>query len=250
MFQWHYEFNNELTFAEAWNGNFVVWMFFVSETMILTLLVHDRKRHLRRNWLNLVIICIGLPLLLIDYGPMISVLGALRFFFVVGLLIPWVGLSIRFLTDNRLDTTIFAGIIILLLAAVMMVEIDPNINSIKDGIWWAWVTISTVGYGDIVPTSSFGRLFASVLILFGLGLFSVITANFAALFIQRNNRLKNKAFKDNWEENFHRLDELKAYEELLINRIDELTKKIETLETKSISLPIPGEKRKGSDPGM
>lgn len=205
-------------------------MFFLSETLCLSLLVEDVKRHLRRNWLNLVIIAVGLPLLIIDYGPMISVLRALRVFFVIGLIIPWIGLSVRFLTDNRLDTTLFAGLIILVLAAVLMVEIDPNINSVKDGLWWAWVTISTVGYGDIVPTSTFGRLFASCLILVGLGLFSILTANFASILIRRDNRLKNKKFNDNWEEVFHRMDELKADNQ-------ELKKELKQLQQQAITPP-------------
>ncbi len=43
--------------------------------------------------------------------------------------------------------------------------IDPNVHSITDGIWSAWVTITHVGFGDVVPTSLLGRLLSATLIL-------------------------------------------------------------------------------------
>ena len=64
--------------------------------------------------------------------------------------------------------------------------IDPNIHSLGDGIWYAWVTMTHVGYGDIVPTSFLGRLLGAVLILFGLGMFALFTASFSAALIGRD----------------------------------------------------------------
>jgi voltage-gated potassium channel len=64
--------------------------------------------------------------------------------------------------------------------------LDPNVHSFWDGIWYAWVTLTHVGYGDIVPTSLAGRLLASVLILLGLGVLALLTATFSAILISRN----------------------------------------------------------------
>jgi voltage-gated potassium channel len=64
--------------------------------------------------------------------------------------------------------------------------LDPNVHSLWDGIWYAWVTLTHVGYGDIVPTSLAGRLLASVLILLGLGVLALLTATFSAILISRN----------------------------------------------------------------
>jgi voltage-gated potassium channel len=54
--------------------------------------------------------------------------------------------------------------------------LDSNIHSLFDGIWFAWVTMTHVGFGDVVPTSFLGRLLSASLILFGLVLFSLFTA--------------------------------------------------------------------------
>jgi hypothetical protein len=64
--------------------------------------------------------------------------------------------------------------------------IDPNIHSLFDGVWSAWVTMTHVGFGDVVPTSFFGRLLSAALILFGLVLFSFSTAMFSVTLIGKN----------------------------------------------------------------
>jgi voltage-gated potassium channel len=61
----------------------------------------------------------------------------------------------------------------------------PNIG---DGFWWAVQTITTVGYGDIVPTSTAGRFVASVVMLVGIGFLTVITASITSTFIETTRR--------------------------------------------------------------
>ncbi len=62
---------------------------------------------------------------------------------------------------------------------------DPNIHSIWDGIWWAVVTMGTVGYGDKYPITFGGRLVGLTLIVFGVGLMSLFTATIASIFVER-----------------------------------------------------------------
>jgi voltage-gated potassium channel len=62
-----------------------------------------------------------------------------------------------------------------------------------DGIWWAVVTASTVGYGDIAPTTFWGRLIAVLLMLVGIGLMSTLAASITSHFVQQT---ANTEFKD------------------------------------------------------
>jgi len=67
---------------------------------------------------------------------------------------------------------------------VLVAGIDSNIKTTWDGIWWALATVSTVGYGDVVPVSFLGRLVGGALVVLGLGIFVVITANFLAIILR------------------------------------------------------------------
>ncbi len=62
---------------------------------------------------------------------------------------------------------------------------EPNIQSIWDSIWWAVVTMGTVGYGDKYPVSVGGRIVALILIVFGVGLMSLFTATIASIFVEK-----------------------------------------------------------------
>jgi len=62
---------------------------------------------------------------------------------------------------------------------------DSNIRSAWDGLWWAVVTIATVGYGDRFPVSLGGRFVAVVLIFFGVGMMSLFTATIASIFVEK-----------------------------------------------------------------
>ena len=74
---------------------------------------------------------------------------------------------------------------ITLLAGVLMTVIDhDNFPSIGGGLWWAVQTVTTVGYGDHVPTNSAGRLMAALVMLLGIGFITVITASITGTFVQ------------------------------------------------------------------
>lgn len=69
--------------------------------------------------------------------------------------------------------------------AILQVEIDPdsNIKTAEDAIWWAYVTITTVGYGDKYPVTLEGRIIAAVLMTVGVGLFGIFTGYLASWFV-------------------------------------------------------------------
>ena len=62
---------------------------------------------------------------------------------------------------------------------------DANeFHSVWDGVWWATVTVTTVGYGDLYPKDVEGRIIAIVVMLFGIGFISVLTATVASQFVK------------------------------------------------------------------
>jgi voltage-gated potassium channel len=70
-------------------------------------------------------------------------------------------------------------------AAVLERWIDPGVGTFGDSLWWAIVTVTTVGYGDIVPTTSGGRLVGALLMLAGVSAIPITTSLVVSVFVSR-----------------------------------------------------------------
>ncbi|MBN1945335.1 MAG: ion transporter [Bradymonadales bacterium] len=157
---------------------------------------HTRKDRIRAHLLGRLLYCLR-PLTLIDLLTVAALVPALRGLRAFRLLrlarssrlfhygSPLAGIM-RAFRDNRL---LFGfGLTLLLLCvlvgglSIYLVEAgeNPNVNSIGDGVWWALVTITTVGFGDIHPISTIGRMIGGCLMisgLFAIGLFAGIVGH-------------------------------------------------------------------------
>ena len=95
-----------------------------------------------------------------------------------------IGLLETLFNSRRLRTILAALLFFIFLFGYLFYVSEPGVRNLGDGIWWALVTITTVGYGDITPVTTLGRIVASSLMLLGLGLIATITAIVSAKFIQ------------------------------------------------------------------
>ena len=95
-----------------------------------------------------------------------------------------IGLLETLFNSRRLRTILAALLFFIFLFGYLFYVSEPDVRNLGDGIWWALVTITTVGYGDITPVTTLGRIVASSLMLLGLGLIATITAIVSAKFIQ------------------------------------------------------------------
>lgn len=77
-------------------------------------------------------------------------------------------------------------VVILLVGGVGFWALEPGIRSLQEGLWLAFTTAATVGYGDTVPRTHAGRAFAVLVVLLGLAVLSLVTASLAALFVERD----------------------------------------------------------------
>lgn len=198
--------------------NRVILVFFVVETLLLAFLVRDTKYYLRTNWMNLLIIVMGIPLLWHEQ-PYAGALRALRILLLFGILVEMSSTTRAMLRRNHIGLTLFVAAIIIIMAGTSMAAIDPAIETPWDGIWWAWVTVTTVGYGDIVPESPQGKFFGGLLMILGLGLFSLITASFSAFLIAREE-----------EELIEQEKEVVTEEERAIAKLERIENRLENLE--------------------
>ncbi len=76
--------------------------------------------------------------------------------------------------------------VILLLGGVGFWLLDPNVKTIADGLWLAFTTAATVGYGDMVPSTHASRGFAVIVVMLGLAVLSLTTASLSAIFVEKD----------------------------------------------------------------
>jgi voltage-gated potassium channel len=95
-------------------------------------------------------------------------------------------LRYRKITSLAAVTTISLVVVIFAAIAVLQFETlpDSNIKTAGDAFWWAFVTVTTVGYGDKFPLSTEGRIVACILMAVGVGLFGTFTGFIASLFVE------------------------------------------------------------------
>jgi voltage-gated potassium channel len=74
---------------------------------------------------------------------------------------------------------------------VLMTAIDhKNFTTVGQGLWWSVQTVTTVGYGDVVPTNASGQIVAALVMLLGLAFLSVITAAITSSFVARASEVR------------------------------------------------------------
>ena len=87
----------------------------------------------------------------------------------------------RIIASVTLSITIISGVL-------MHFTDEKTYPTIGDGLWWAIRTVTTVGYGDLVPASTVGRLAAALVMVVGIGFLTVVTAAITSAFIESARR--------------------------------------------------------------
>ena len=178
--------------AAVW-ANWTIWGSFAVDLTVRTWLARGgRGRYLVAHWYDVVIVAVTVV-------PYLMPIRALRSVRVLRLLrasrvaaygtriyqtaaTAWAGLVARRLLV-AMPLVVVAGA-----TGVWIAEAGTNsaLANYGDALWWAVVTVTTVGYGDIAPVTAAGRIVATVLMLVGIALFGVVTANIANL-VNRND---------------------------------------------------------------
>lgn len=163
--------------GEPWDSvavylNWAIWLAFLAEALLMLRAVDDRWKWLRDHPLEVAIILLTPPFL-----P--ASLQAARVFRLLRLLrLVRAALLVRRLlsTEGVRDAAVLAAMTVLGGgAAYASVEKAQNLSA-WDGVWWAIVTVTTVGYGDTYPQTDAGRIIAIVVMLVGIGFVAILTA--------------------------------------------------------------------------
>jgi len=149
-----------------------IWALFAVDLVIKVAVSPHRLAYLRRHWIEVLVVIV----------PFLRPLRLLRIF-VFGSR-AWVG--VRRLVN--VDFLLIYGVGLVIVAATVVATVEgggnASIHSFTDALWWSIVTITTVGYGDMVPVTAAGRAMGIVLMLGGIAFFSGVTANLASFLVR------------------------------------------------------------------
>ena len=142
----------------------------------------DRMAWMKSNWFDLVLV-------VLLTSPFLRILMALK---IAGLVPALrIGAFIRANKDRLLRLLILSGeslpaalalmfgVVFVFGTCAFIIEhgTNPQFKELQDGLWWALVTLTTVGYGDIAPITAAGRAVAVMTMIFGMIAYSLVIAN-------------------------------------------------------------------------
>jgi len=156
-----------------------IWGVFAANLAIMLAVVPDRRRWLTNNPLDVLIVVLSPPFLPATM-KLARVLPIVR---LVWLMV----VAHRMRNVFSLKGLRYAALIaftIVVGGGVVFVAVEPGQNlSTWDGLWWAAETVTTVAYGDIYPTTSLGRIVATVVMIAGIGFVALLTGALAQRFL-------------------------------------------------------------------
>jgi voltage-gated potassium channel len=192
-----------------WAG-YAVWLLFLVDFVIRVLLATGRGHYVSRHALDVLII-------------MLPVLRPLRLLRLVMLLRVMNRRATSSLRGRVITYVVGSTALVITCAALAVLDAErhsagSNITSFADALWWATVTITTVGYGDRFPVTGEGRLIGVGLMLAGIALLGVVTASIASWLIDRVREVEQDTEAASRRDIGELRDEVRALRALLTER--------------------------------
>jgi voltage-gated potassium channel len=144
--------------------------------------------HLRANWLDLLLILglVAAALAPPSHGSDWILLLRLSVAFLSLVRMVWCLQNL--LTRGGTLYLVALAFVVLLMCGVGFWWLEPRTPTLSDGLWLAFTTAATVGYGDVVPTTPASKIFAVFVVLLGFGVLTMVTAAIATSWIETEER--------------------------------------------------------------
>lgn len=171
--------------------NWGIWVVFLMEYGVLFFLSENKIEFIKSHKIELIIVIFSFPIVpeglessgFLRFARLPRLLNGLRFFRLAALLNRFASTVKAIFNSKGLRFIVYATVAIVLFFGFLFYISEPDVQTYSDGLWWALVTITTVGYGDITPLTNLGRIIASALMVMGIGFIATITAAVSSYFI-------------------------------------------------------------------
>jgi voltage-gated potassium channel len=156
---------------------YLLWLLFAIDLLFRFIMSTMKRSFFKKNILDTITVLI----------PQLRALRALRAFTSGGLLSKK-GL----ISGGAVTTAVLAVVLVVWVGGLMVLNAErgapgAEITTLQDAIWWAFETITTVGYGDFVPVTVQGRAFAVLVMFAGITVLGVVSASIAAFLVKRES---------------------------------------------------------------
>jgi voltage-gated potassium channel len=160
----------------------------------------NKKQYIKEDWDGIIVDIVAMiPYELLVPGSF-GYIRLLRLLRIFGLFGKSKKNIFNFIQKTKLNYVFFTLLIIICAGsiAIWVLESAPDdkINAPIDAVWYVMATISTVGYGDVTPESFGGKLLGIILMILGIGFFSLLTAILSSWFMKEHetdeDKLENK----------------------------------------------------------
>lgn len=147
----------------------------------------NKKRFLLKNWTELIA-AIPFDLIMLPFvlnNAHLRIFKILKFIKVIALFSQFFETIDVFLKKTHLDEIFGVTLLVVLASTLGLYLFDPSINSLFDSLWFVLSTITTVGYGDVLPQSGLGKIIGLITLIVGVLIFSTVTGAIASYFARR-----------------------------------------------------------------
>jgi voltage-gated potassium channel len=148
----------------------------------------NKRKFFIHNWSELIAAIpfdlIIFPLVL-NYEYFLKLLIILKFIKVIALVIEFLETIDVFLKKTHLDEILGVTLLVIIVSTLAVYLFDPSINNLFDSLWFVLSTITTVGYGDVLPNSNIGRILGLIILTFGVFIFSAVTGAMTSYFTRK-----------------------------------------------------------------
>lgn len=210
-----------------------VWGIFTLEFAISLALVDDRWRYVRQNWMNLLIILLTIPW--IEWGGIwAAVFRSVRLVLFFRVFLQVFGDVLTVLKRNSFGMVLVVAVVFVFISGATFALIEGK--DFATGLWYSLVTVTTVGYGDVTPVTEEGRVFGAFLIILGVVLFSLVTANISAFLVGAEQKKMERQMMRLLQKTEARLElEGKENEKVIAHLLEQMDRRLSQVE-KNISV--------------